>query len=241
MKRRLDVLVVERGLADTREKAQALIMAGQVLVNEQPATKAGANVDDDAIVRLKAGGLAYVSRGGLKIEGAASTFGLDIAGKTCIDVGCSTGGFTQYLLMHGAVCVYGVDVDVTQLDWRLRTDSRVVQVEKNARFLVFEDIGELTDLVTIDASFISLNMLLPRIPGVLKPDGLCLALVKPQFEVAREKVGKGGIVRSEDAQRESVEKIVQSAEQLGFHCMGTCESPITGKEGNREFFVLLNK
>lgn len=241
MRRRLDVLVVERGLADTRQKAQALIMAGQVLVDDQPATKAGANVPDGATLRLKTTGLAYVSRGGLKIEGAVGTFGMEIEGKTCIDVGCSTGGFTHFLLLNGAVRVYGVDVDVTQLDWKVQSDPKVIKVERNARFLVFEDIGELADLVTMDASFISLTMLLPQIPSLLKPGGQCLVLVKPQFEVGREKVGKGGIIRSEDDQRESVEKIVRTGEQLGLHCVGSCESPITGKEGNREFFVLFEK
>ena len=241
LKRRLDVLVVERGLADSREKAQALIMAGLVLVDDQPATKAGASVSDDAAVRLKAGGLVYVSRGGLKIEGAVSALGLDVRDKVCADVGCSTGGFTQYLLMNGAMRVYGIDVDVTQLDWRLQSDPRVIKVQRNARFLEFADIGELVDLVTMDASFISLTMLLPPVSAVLKPGGYCLAMVKPQFEVGREKVGKGGIVRSEQDQVEAVEKIVRAGEQLGFVCAGRCESPITGKEGNREFFVLFKK
>jgi len=213
-------------------------MAGLVLVDDQPATKAGANVADGAVVRLKSGGLAYVSRGGLKIEGAVERFGLALEGKTCIDVGCSTGGFTHYLLLHGAQRVYGVDVDVTQLDWRLQRDPRVVLVERNARLLEPTDIGELADLVTVDASFISLSLLLPRICTVLKPGGQCLALVKPQFEVARDKVGKGGIVRSEMDQAESVQKIIRVGEQLGLRCEGECESPITGKEGNREFFVL---
>jgi 23S rRNA (cytidine1920-2'-O)/16S rRNA (cytidine1409-2'-O)-methyltransferase len=241
LKRRIDVLVVERGLADTREKAQALIMAGLVLVDDQPATKAGASVRDGAVVRLKAGGLAYVSRGGLKIEGAAGKFGLEIQGKTCIDVGCSTGGFTHYLLLNGATRVYGIDVDVTQLEWRLQNDPRVIKVERNARFLEYADIGELVDLVTMDASFISLTMLLPPVRDVLKPGGLCLALVKPQFEVGRDKVGKGGIVRSEQDQIESVEKIIRAGEQLGLKHIENCESPITGKEGNREFFVLFQK
>jgi 23S rRNA (cytidine1920-2'-O)/16S rRNA (cytidine1409-2'-O)-methyltransferase len=241
LKRRLDLLVVERGLADSREKAQALIMAGLVLVDDQPATKAGANVADGAVVRLKAGGLAYVSRGGLKIEGAVAHFDLEIQGKICADVGCSTGGFTHYLLLGGATRVYGIDVDVTQLDWKLQSDPRVTRVQRNARFLEFEDIGELVDLVTMDASFISLTMLLAPAFGILKPGGYCLALVKPQFEVGRDKVGKGGIVKSERDQLESVEKIVRAGEQLGPVCIGSCESPITGKEGNREFFVLFKK
>jgi len=241
LKRRLDVLVVERGLADSRQKAQALIMAGLVLVDEQPATKAGASVSDDAAVRLKAGGLAYVSRGGLKIEGAVAAFGLDVRDKVCADVGCSTGGFTHYLLLNGATRVYGIDVDVTQLDWRLQSDPRVIKVQRNARFLEFGDIGELVDLVTMDASFISLTMLLPAVHAVLKPEGHCLAMVKPQFEVGREKVGKGGIVKSEQDQIEAVDKIIRAGEQLGFICAARCESPITGKEGNREFFVLFKK
>jgi 23S rRNA (cytidine1920-2'-O)/16S rRNA (cytidine1409-2'-O)-methyltransferase len=227
LKRRLDLLVVERGLADSREKAQALIMAGLVLVDDQPAMKAGANVADGAVVRLKAGGMAYVSRGGLKIEGAVAHFGLEVRGKICADVGCSTGGFTHYLLLNGAIRVYGIDVDVTQLDWKLQSDPRVIKVQRNARFLEAGDVAELVDLVTMDASFISLTMF--------------LALVKPQFEVGREKVGKGGIVKSERDQVESVEKIIRAGEQLGLACIGSCESPITGKEGNREFFVLFKK
>jgi 23S rRNA (cytidine1920-2'-O)/16S rRNA (cytidine1409-2'-O)-methyltransferase len=241
VKRRLDVLVVERGLADSREKAQALIMAGRVLVDDQPATKAGANVPDGVVVRLKAGGLPYVSRGGLKIEGAVSHFGLEVQGRICADVGCSTGGFTHYLLLNGATRVYGIDVDVTQLDWKLQNDPRVIKVQRNARFLESEDVGEQVDLVTMDASFISLTMLLAPVCGILKPGGHCLALVKPQFEVGRDKVGKGGIVKSERDQAESVEKIIRAGEQLGLGCIGSCESPITGKEGNHEFFVLFKK
>jgi 23S rRNA (cytidine1920-2'-O)/16S rRNA (cytidine1409-2'-O)-methyltransferase len=241
LKRRLDVLVVERGLADSREKAQALIMAGLVLVDDQPATKAGANVADGAVVRLKSGGMAYVSRGGLKIEGAVGHFGIEVQGKVCADVGCSTGGFTHYLLLNGATRVYGIDVDVTQLDWRLQNDPRVIKVQRNARFLEYDDIGELVDLATMDASFISLAMLLAPICGILNPGGHCLALVKPQFEVGRDKVGKGGIVRSEQDQVESVEKIIHAGERLGLGCIGSSESPITGKEGNREFFVLFKK
>jgi 23S rRNA (cytidine1920-2'-O)/16S rRNA (cytidine1409-2'-O)-methyltransferase len=241
LKRRLDLLVVERGLADSREKAQALIMAGLVLVDDQPATKAGANVPDGAVVRLKSGGLAYVSRGGLKIEGAVAHFGLDVRDTICADVGCSTGGFTHYLLLNGATRVYGIDVDVTQLDWRLQNDPRVIKVQRNARFLKFEDIGELVDVVTMDASFISLTMLLAPVCEVLKPGGYCLALVKPQFEVGRDKVGKGGIVKNEHDQVESVEKIIRAGTALGLGWIGSCESSITGKEGNREFFVLFKK
>ena len=190
-------------------------MAGLVLVDDQPATKAGANVADGAVVRLKSGGLAYVSRGGLKIEGAVAHFGLDVRDRIGADVGCSTGGFTHFLLLNGATRVYGVDVDVTQLDWRLQSDPRVIKVQRNARFLKFEDIGEFVDVVTMDASFISLTMLLGPVCEILKPGGHCLSLVKPQFEVGRDKVGKGGIVKSERDQVESVEKIIRAGERWG--------------------------
>ena len=241
MKQRLDRLLVERGLAETREKAQALIMAGLVMVNGQPATKAGMAVDEDQTVLLKEPGSPYVGRGGLKLEGAAKTFGLEIQDKVCVDVGSSTGGFTQFLLMAGARRVYAVDVDVKQLDWRVRQDARVVAVEKNARFLEPPDIGEPADLITIDASFISLTMILPQIPAILKPGGQCVALVKPQFEVGRDRVGKGGIVRDDEDQRAAVEKCVRAGETSGLRFVNSTESPITGREGNREFFILFEK
>jgi 23S rRNA (cytidine1920-2'-O)/16S rRNA (cytidine1409-2'-O)-methyltransferase len=241
MKKRIDRLLVERGLAETREKAQALLMAGLVLVDGRPATKAGMAVDDALPIQLKESGSPYVGRGGLKLEGAAKAFGLQAAGWTCVDVGSSTGGFTQFLLMAGATRVYAVDVDIKQLDWRVRQDPRVVPIEKNARFLEQADIGAAADLVTIDVSFISLTMILPRIPAILKPGGYCLALVKPQFEVGRERVGKGGIVRDESDQRASVRKCIEAAESSGLALAGQAESPITGREGNREFFILLRK
>ena len=241
MKTRLDRLLVERGLAETREKAQALIMAGLVLVDGQPATKAGMPVADDLQVFLKQSGSPYVGRGGIKLEGAAKSFGLTVEGAVCVDVGSSTGGFTQYLLLSGASRVYAVDVDVTQLDWRVRQDSRVVPIEKNARFLEPADIGEPADLITIDASFISLTMLLPAIPAILKPGGRCVALVKPQFEVGRGRVGKGGIVKDEADQRAAVESCKRAGESAGLRYVNSVESPITGREGNREFFILFEK
>ena len=241
MKKRIDRVVVERGLADTREKAQALIMAGLVLVDDRPVTKAGSPVADDANIRLKEQPHPYVGRGGLKIEGAIRAFGISVQDAICADVGSSTGGFTHFLLINGARRVYAVDVDVTQLDWRLRNDSRVTPVEMNARFLEPSHIGQPVDLVTIDASFISLTMLLPRIPAVLKPGGLCIALVKPQFEVGREKVGKGGIVRDEDDQNAAIEKVRQAGIAAGLDYVDSSESPITGREGNREFFIRLRK
>jgi 23S rRNA (cytidine1920-2'-O)/16S rRNA (cytidine1409-2'-O)-methyltransferase len=241
LKTRLDRLLVERGLAETREKAQALIMAGLVLVNGQPATKAGMAVGEEQDVLLKEPGSPYVGRGGLKLEGAAKAFALEIHDKACVDVGASTGGFTQFLLMAGARRVYAVDVDVKQLDWRVRQDPRVVAIEKNARFLELADTGEPADLITIDVSFISLTMILPRIPAILKPGGRCVALVKPQFEVGRDRVGKGGIVRDDEDQRAAVEKCVRAGEAAGLRYLNSAESPITGREGNREFFILFEK
>jgi 23S rRNA (cytidine1920-2'-O)/16S rRNA (cytidine1409-2'-O)-methyltransferase len=233
--------VVERGLAESREKAQALIMAGQVLVNNQPAMKAGMAVADDADVRLKEAPHPYVSRGGLKLEGAAEFFRVQIDRKICADIGSSTGGFTHFLLLHGAERVYAIDVDVNQLDWKIRNDPRVRPVELNARFLESTQIGEAVDLVTIDASFISLTMLIPRVPAIMKSGAECLALVKPQFEVGREHVGKGGIVRDEKLHQFAIEKVTQSAQSSGLEFLGTHESPITGREGNREYFVHLRK
>jgi 23S rRNA (cytidine1920-2'-O)/16S rRNA (cytidine1409-2'-O)-methyltransferase len=241
LKKRIDRLLVERGLAETREKAQALVMAGLVLVDGKPVAKAGMSVAETLPIELKQGGSRYVGRGGLKLEGAAKAFGLEPAGWICVDVGSSTGGFTQFLLMSEAARVYAVDVDVKQLDWRVRQDARVIPVEKNARFLDAADIREPADLATIDASFISLSMILPRIPAILKPSGQCIALVKPQFEVGRERVGKGGIVTDEADQRAAVKKCIEAGEAAGLAFVGEAESPITGREGNREFFIHLRK
>jgi 23S rRNA (cytidine1920-2'-O)/16S rRNA (cytidine1409-2'-O)-methyltransferase len=241
LKTRLDRLLVERGLAESREKAQALIMAGLVLVDGQPATKAGMSVAGDREILVKESGSTYVGRGGLKLEGAARAFDLEILNKVCVDIGSSTGGFTQFLLRSGATRVYAVDVDVKQLDWRVRQDSRVAPVEKNARFLEPGDIGEPADLVTIDASFISLTMLLPQVPAIMKTGARCVALVKPQFEVGRERVGKGGIVRDDEDQRAAVLKCIEAGESAGLRFLNSTESPITGREGNREFFILFEK
>ena len=241
MKKRIDRLLVERGLVDSREKAQALIMAGNVLVDEEPATKAGMSVPENANIRLKEAPHPYVSRGGVKLEGAVQDFGVGVVGKVCLDVGSSTGGFTHFLLLNGAARVYALDVDVKQLDWKVRNDPKVRMIELNARFLEPDHLREAVDLVTIDASFISLTMLLPRIPAVLKPGGECLALVKPQFEVGREHVGKGGIVRDAGLQQAAIEKVAEAGGSAGLQFVGSHESPITGREGNREFFVLFRK
>jgi 23S rRNA (cytidine1920-2'-O)/16S rRNA (cytidine1409-2'-O)-methyltransferase len=241
MKKRIDKLLVERGLAETREKAQAMIMAGNVLVDDQPATKAGMPVAEDANVRLKEAPHPYVGRGGVKLEGAVRSFGLDVRNKVCLDIGSSTGGFTHFLLLNGASRVYALDVDIQQLDWKVRNDPRVKAIELNARFLEPKHIGELVDLVTIDASFISLTMLLPRVPAVLKSGGHCVALVKPQFEVGREHVGKGGIVRDPDLQQGAIDKVAEAGRTAGLEFITSEESPITGREGNREFFALFSK
>jgi 23S rRNA (cytidine1920-2'-O)/16S rRNA (cytidine1409-2'-O)-methyltransferase len=241
LKKRIDKLLVERGFADTREKAQALIMAGNVLIGEEPATKAGMPVPEDADIRLKEPPHPYVSRGGVKLEGAVRASGIDVREKVCLDIGSSTGGFTHFLLLNGAARVYALDVDVKQLDWKIRNDPRIRTIELNARFLEPSHVGEAVDLVTIDASFISLTMILPRIPAVMKPGGLCFALVKPQFEVGREHVGKGGIVRDPKLQEAAVGKIARAGESAEFHFVDSYESPITGREGNREFFVLFRK
>src|SRR6266850_221816 len=241
MKKRIDRLLVDRGLAESREKAQALIMAGNVLVGEAPATKAGMSVAEDANIRLKEAPHPYVSRGGVKLEGGIRAFGIHVEGKVCLDVGSSTGGFTHFLLLNGAQRMYALDVDVKQLDWKVRNDPRVHTIELNARFLEPRHIGELVDLVTIDASFISLTMLLPRIPAVLKPGGECLALVKPQFEVGRAHVGKGGIVRDAGLQQGAIARVAEAGRSAGLQFFGSHESPIAGREGNREFFVLFKK
>src|SRR6266705_455293 len=238
MKKRIDKSLVERGLAESREKAEALSMAGRVLVNETPATNAGMPVSEAATVRLKQALYPYVSRGGVKLEGAVGSFGIHVEGKICLDAGCSTGGFTHFLLLNGAWRLSALEVDVKQLDWKIRNDPRVRMIEMNARFLEPPHIGEPVDLVTIDVSFISLTMLLPGIPAVLETGGECLALVKPQFEVGREHVGKGGIVRDAGLQQSSIDKVAEAGRSTGLQFVGAHESPITGREGNREFFVL---
>jgi 23S rRNA (cytidine1920-2'-O)/16S rRNA (cytidine1409-2'-O)-methyltransferase len=237
----LDKLLVDRGLAETREKAQALIIAGNVLVNSQPATKPGMGVADDAQLQLKEAPHPYVSRGGVKLEGAIRSFGILVRDKICLDVGSSTGGFTHYLLMNGAERVYALDVDTRQLDWKIRNDARVRPIELNARFLEYRDIGEAVDLVTIDVSFISLALVIPQIPSVMKNGADCIALVKPQFEVGRESVGKGGIVRDPALHQAAIDKVASAARSTGLECVAFQESPIAGREGNREFFVLLRK
>ena len=242
---RLDTLLVERGLAASRERARALILAGQVRVDGRPAGKAGTPVGVDAAVTLLEPDHPYVGRGGLKLEHALSTFGFAVEGRLALDIGASTGGFTDVLLRHGAARVVALDVGHGQLDWRLRSDPRVIVLEKtNARTLTPEMLpadARRFDIVTIDVSFISLRQILPVVPPLVAPGGDIVALVKPQFEAGRGEVGKGGIVRDDGVRTRVVEEIVQHALALGLTRAGLSESPITGMEGNREFLLHLTR
>ena len=236
MKVRLDVMLAERGLAESREKAQALVLAGEVLVNGVKATKPGQSVPDGADLQVLQRPL-YVGRGGLKLEAAIDRFHIQIADRVCLDVGCSTGGFTDCLLQRGAARVHGVDVGAGQLDWKLRTDSRVVLHERvNARYLRYEDIGEPIDLAVCDVSFISVTLILPALGPLLQPSSEMVILVKPQFEVGREQVGKGGIVRDPELHRSACERVGSAVRQMNYRT-DIVESPILGAEGNKEFLL----
>lgn len=238
---RLDRLLVDRGLAATREKARALIMSGLVVVEEDRIDKAGTLVSPDAVIRIKGGENPYVSRGGLKLEEALRSFGIDVTGVVAVDIGASTGGFTDCLLQGGARKVYAIDVGYGQIDWKLRTDRRVVLFEKtNIRYFSGEGIEEPVDLAVIDVSFISLKLVLPVAVEITGEGGAILALIKPQFEAGRGEVGKG-VIRDPRVHRRVVEEIGACSEQLGLEVVGTCESPITGPAGNREFFLYARK
>ena len=236
-KERLDLWMVARGLAESRGKAQALIMAGEVFIDGQKAVKAGQTATDSSRVEV-ASKMRFVGRGGFKLEGALSHFGIDATGLVCADFGASTGGFTDCLLQAGAARVHSIDVGTNQLDWRLRNDPRVVAREGvNARHLGPDDLGERVDLAVCDVSFISATLILPAMAGVLKPEtGRLVVLVKPQFEVGRDHVGKGGIVRDPELHRGACERVRECAAALGFET-DMMESPITGAEGNREFLL----
>ncbi|HXG51328.1 MAG TPA: TlyA family RNA methyltransferase [candidate division Zixibacteria bacterium] len=236
---RLDKLLVQRRLVASREEARGLILAGEVLVDRRPITKAGALVDRGAEIRLKERS-PYVSRGGVKLERALAVFGISVAGRIVLDVGASTGGFTDCLLAHGASRVYAVDVGYGQLDWKLRNDPRVVVLEKrNVRYLRPADLPSPADLATIDVSFISLRLVLPAVRALLAPPGEIVALIKPQFEVGKGKVGKGGVVRSAEEHARVIEEIKTAAAALDLETLGVVESPLLGPKGNREFFIHL--
>ena len=235
-KQRIDQLLVDRGLADSRQKAQALILAGSVLVNGQKAQKAGHTVPADSILDLTEK-LPFVSRGGVKLQAALDRFAIAVEGSVCIDIGSSTGGFTDCLLQHGAARVYAFDVGTGQLDWNLRNDPRVIVHENfNARRLTPENVGEPCALATLDLSFISVTKVLPAVPPLLRPAGEMVILVKPQFEVGRQQVGKGGIVRDPALHEAACRKVAAAVAELGYRSE-IIESPIPGAEGNREFLL----
>jgi 23S rRNA (cytidine1920-2'-O)/16S rRNA (cytidine1409-2'-O)-methyltransferase len=236
MKERIDVLLVKKGLFPSREKAKAAIMAGEVYVDGKRAEKAGEMVKEDAKIEIKRVSLPYVSRGGIKLEKALNFFQIDVKDKIALDVGASTGGFTDCLLKHGAKKVYAVDVGYGQLHWSLRNDPRVVVIEKtNIRFL--NTLPEMVDIITVDVSFISLELVIPSADKFLKVNGEVVALIKPQFEAGREKVGKKGIVKDKTAHKEVLEKIIKLFKNINYGVCGVTYSPIKGAEGNIEYLI----
>ncbi len=242
LKKRLDILVVERGLAESREKAKALIMAGQIYADNQKADKPGDLFPEEALLEARGKGLRYVSRGGLKLEKALAEFQLDLSGAVCMDIGASTGGFTDCMLQNGAAKVYAVDVGYGQLAWGLRNDHRVVNLERtNARYLSRAEIPEEIHFFSVDVSFISLTLILPAIRPLLAVDGRAVCLIKPQFEAGRDKVGKKGVVRDKGVHREVIEKILDFALQNGFSVLGLTYSPVKGPEGNIEYLIYLQR
>ncbi len=237
-KRRLDSALVDEGLAASRERAKALILAGKVLVEDQPATKAGMEIALDAKIRLRGEDHPFVSRGALKLLHGIQRFNVNVKGTVAADIGASTGGFTEVLLQAGVERVYAIDVGHNQLDWKIRQDPRVVVLEKtNARFLTKTSLPEKVDLVVADVSFISLTKVAHGFIEISKPGAHWITLIKPQFEVGREKVGKGGIVLEEDFRTEAVREVTRSIESLGVKRLGLIESPITGTRGNQEFLA----
>ena len=237
VKKRLDVLLTEQGFAENRTKAQAIIMAGQVYVDGQKADKPGVSYEESVSIEVHGHTCPYVSRGGLKLEKALRDFGVKPEGYVCSDSGASTGGFTDCLLQQGAAKVFAIDVGYGQLDWKIRSDDRVVVMERtNVRYVTPEDLGEPLDLSVVDVSFISLSIVLPAIKNLLKPEkGQVLCLIKPQFEAGKEKVGKKGVVRDPATHKEVLDRFVELAHELGFTLLGLTYSPVKGPEGNIEF------
>ena len=241
-KERIDVLLVEKGFFESREKAKASIMAGVVYANEQKIDKAGEEVSIDAKLEVRENICPYVSRGGLKLEKAVKFFGVNLKDKVCMDIGASTGGFTDCMLQNGAKKVFSVDVGYGQFAWKLRQDERVVCMERtNIRYVTDEQIGEKLDFASIDVSFISLTKVLPVAFNLLKDDGEVVALIKPQFEAGREQVGKKGVVRDSKVHKEVIEKIIAFSESIGIRVKNLSFSPIKGPEGNIEFLLYLGK
>ena len=233
---RLDQLVFDRGFTESRERAKTTVMSGHVFVNGQRADKPGMPVAEDAVVEVRGDALPFVSRGGYKLDKALKVFPVDPAGKVCIDCGASTGGFTDVLLQHGAAKVYAVDVGYGQLAWKLRSDERVVNLERtNLRYVTEEQIPEKLDLAVMDVSFISIRLVLPAVKALLKPDADYICLIKPQFEAGRDEVGKKGVVRDEKVHREVVQGILDFVPTIGMSAVGLDYSPIKGPEGNIEY------
>ncbi|MDM8544267.1 TlyA family RNA methyltransferase [Desulfococcaceae bacterium HSG9] len=237
---RLDMLVVNLGLAQSRQRARAMIMAGKVLVNNLPITKPGSAFADNAVIRLKAGDIPYVSRGGLKLEKALNEYHLNVKGMTCLDVGASTGGFTDCLLKHGAERVYAVDVGYGQLAWQLRQDKRVVVIERtNIRYMPAESVPDPIDLITIDVSFISLKIVIPAVRQFMQADTRIIALIKPQFEVGKKKIGKGGVVRDPAMHTAVIDELTDYFQKHELECEPVLTSPVQGPKGNKEFLILM--
>ena len=242
MKERLDILLVNKGLAASREKAKALIMSGIVYVENQKEDKAGSLFDENANIEIRGETLKYVSRGGLKLDKAVTVFNLNFDGYTCLDIGASTGGFTDVMLQNGASKVYSVDVGHGQLDWKLRNDDRVVCMEKcNFRYVTDKEIPDKIDFAATDVSFISLTKILIPAYNLLKKDALMVCLIKPQFETTKEKVGKKGVVRDPEVHKEVIEKVIDFCLKIGFSIEGLDYSPIKGPEGNIEYLLLIKK
>lgn len=241
-KERLDILLVERNLVQSRARAKTTIMAGLVLVDGNKIDKAGTMVKENADIRVLGNKIPYVSRGGLKLEKAIKEFHVELSGKVTADIGASTGGFTDCMLQNGAVKVFAIDVGYGQLDWSLRTDERVINMERtNVRNVTPEDIGELIDLASIDVAFISLEKVLPAVKAMLKPEGEIVALIKPQFEAGKEKVGKKGVVRDPKVHLEVIHSVIQLAREMEFSVRELTYSPVKGPEGNIEYLVWLSK
>ena len=242
MKERLDVLLVQRGLAPSREKAKVMIMEGNVFVAGQREDKAGTSFDDKVEIEVRGNTLKYVSRGGLKLEKAMANFGISLEDKVCMDIGASTGGFTDCMLQNGAKKVYAVDVGYGQFAWKLRQDERVVCMEKtNIRYVTPEDIDDVLDFASVDVSFISLTKVLPAAKELLNEQGEMVCLIKPQFEAGKEKVGKKGVVRDPKVHEEVIEKVISFAQEIGFGIKNLEFSPIKGPEGNIEYLVYIQK
>lgn len=242
MKERLDILLVNRNLTESREKAKAIIMSGNVFVDGQREDKAGSTFSEDVLIEIKGNPLKYVSRGGLKLEKAIPRYNLTLEGKVCMDVGSSTGGFTDCMLQNGAVKVYAVDVGTNQLAWKLRQDERVISMEKtNIRYLTPDQIGDEIAFASIDVSFISLTKVLQSVRDLLAPEGEVVSLIKPQFEAGREKVGKKGVVREQKVHVEVITMVSEYAASIGFDCIDLDFSPIKGPEGNIEYLLYLRK